>query len=275
MALNLLHTRARMSTITLIRRWVARNRQIYSPGTCTLYTRVIWRSARFAPENIKNLTPEHIERYIAHCLDKDKLSRRTVHNHIGVLKSFCRWASENYDIDNPTVKVKLLKYDPPKRRFITPEEYEKVLAVCSDSESRIIKLLYHTGLRAAELQNIQLSNIHGKSIRFTGKGRKERTVPLNKTAYNCLHENGKPTIDFLESFRNRNAIYALCSRLSKRAHLNSVATPHSYRRFFGNSLRAKGVDIFVISRLYGHASVQQTEQYLTEPDLQGATDCLD
>lgn len=277
MSLKLVNWATRMSTHQLVRRWVARNRQCYAQGTCVLYTRVIWRLAEFLPENIKNTTAEHLERYIAHCLDKEKLSRRTVHNHIGVIKSFFRWASENCDIDNPAAKIKLLKYNPPHRRFISPEEYEKVLAVCSDGESKIIKLLYHTGLRAAELQSLQLSNIHGRSIRFCGKGRKERVVPLSKTAYNCLHENGKPSIDFLESYRYRNAIYALCARLSKRARLNSVAGPHSYRRFFGNSLRQKGVDIYTISKLYGHASVQQTEQYLLcEPDaLMGITDVLD
>lgn len=273
----MLNWATRMSTHQLIRRWVARNRQIYSPGTCTLYSRVIWRAAQFAPEYIKNLTPEHLERYIAHCLDKDKLSRRTVHTHIGVLKSFCRWASENYALDNPASKIKLLKYDPPKRRFISPEEYEKVLAVCSDGESRIIKLLYHTGLRASELQGLQLSNIHGKLIRFIGKGRKERTVPLSKTAYDCLYIDGKPSIDFLESYRYRNAIYALCARLSKRAGLNSIATPHSFRRFFGKEMWKNKVDIYTISQIYGHSDIKTTEIYLqiTGDDLQGVTDCLD
>jgi len=275
MSLTMLNWATRMSTHQLIRRWVARNRQIYSPGTCTLYSRVIWRLVDFIPENIKNTTVEHLERYVAHCLDKEKLSRRTVCNHIGIIKSFFRWASENYDIENLASKIKLLKYDPPKRRFISPEEYEKVLAVCSDGESRIIKLLYHTGLRASELQGLQLSNIHGKSIRFTGKGRKERTVPLNETAYNCLYIDDKPHIDFLKSFRYRNALYALCARLSKRARLNSVASPHSYRRFFGTQLRAKGVDILTISQLYGHKNLDTTLLYLEHDDLQGSTDCLD
>lgn len=266
-----------MSTVEAIRRWCAKNRLIFSPGTCTTYSGVIWRFADFAPENIKNLTAEHIEKFIAHSLDKENLSRRTVDNRIGVIKSFCRWCSENYDLNNPAAKVKQLKYDPPKRRFITPEEYEKVLAVCSNGESRIIKLLYHCGLRSSELQNLQTSNIHGRAIRFTGKGRKERTVPLNDTAYNCIYIGGKPNLNFLKSYRYRNALYHLCNRLSKRARLNSVASPHSYRRFFGNSLIKEGVSIYYISKIYGHASVQQTEEYLScsADELRGVTDVLD
>lgn len=275
MAFNLLHLKARMSIDSLIRRWCARNRQVFAPGTNTVYTRVIWRAARFAPEYINNLTTEHLERYIAHCLDKEKLSRRTVHNHIAVLKSFCRWVSENYGLDNVAAKVKIIKFDPPHRRFISLKEYKKVLAVCSDDESKIVKMLYHTGLRASELQNLQLSNIHGRSIRFCGKGRKERTVPLNDTAYNCLHDkDGKPTINFLENFRTRNALYNICKRVSIRAGI-PIASPHAYRRFFGNQLRTNKVDIYTISRLYGHKTVAQTEQYLSEPDLEGVTDVLD
>jgi len=276
MSLGILHSRARMSIRTLIRRWVARNRQVFSPGTCKVYSGAIWRFADFIPTDIRNLQVEHIERYVAHLLEKEGLKRRSVNSHIGVIKSFCKWCSETFEIQNEAVKIKVLKYDPPKRRFINEEEYQKVLAVCSDGEGRVIKLLYHTGLRAAELQSLQLSNIHDRSIRFSGKGRKERTVPLNQTAYDCIYQNGKPNIKFLESYRSRNKLYALCRRLSIRAGI-PVAGPHAYRRVFGNQLRNKGVDIYKISKLYGHAEIKTTELYLAErPDeLKGLTDCLD
>lgn len=266
-----------MSTRELIRRWCARNRQVFTPGTCCLYSRVLWRFAKFLPADINNINVEHIDKYVAHLLDKEHLSRRSVNSQITAIKSFFRWLHETYEIPNEAAKSKLLKCNPPKRRFINPEEYEKILGVCQDGESQVIKLLFHTGLRVAELQSLRESNIHGRSIRFTGKGRKERTVPLNETAYKCLCENGKPHLNFLENYRNRNAIYALCKRLSKRARLNSVAGPHSYRRFFGNSLRDKGVDIYTIMKLYGHSNIKTTEMYLEQngEELKGVTDCLD
>ncbi|MHC4464911.1 MAG: tyrosine-type recombinase/integrase, partial [Planctomycetota bacterium] len=250
-----------MSTRELIGRWVAHNRQVFTPGTCKLYSRVIWRFAQFLPADARNINVEHIDKYVAHLLEKEHLSRRSVNSQITAIKSFFRWLHETYEIPNEAAKFKVLKCNPPKRRFISPEEYEKILGVCQDGESKIIKLLYHTGLRAAELQNLQVANIHGRSIRFAGKGRKERCVPLSKTAYQCICENGKPNIDFLESYRKRNAVYALCKKLSRKAGV-PVAGPHSYRRFFGNQLRQKGVDIFVISRLYGHSDIATTQMYL-------------
>lgn len=265
-----------MSTRTLIRRWCAHNRQYYTPGTAKIYSGVIWRAAQFLPEDIRHITAEHIERYIGHLLDAG-MKRRTVNCHIGTIKSFCRWLSENYDLKNPSEKIKILKPDPPKRRFVSPEEYETILSVCSEDESKVIKLLSHTGLRASELQSLRESNVHGKSIRFTGKGRKERSVPLNQTAYQCIYIDGKPHLDFLKSYRGPNALGNLCVRLSKRAGLDSVVSPHSFRRFFGKSLLNKGVGIYPIKELYGHADIRTTEIYLccSGDDLQGVTDVLD
>lgn len=274
MSLNLLQWATRMSTRELIRGWGEYNRRALTERTRLHYGMVIWRFAKFAPKNIKDLTPEHIERYLDSILKN--FTRRTANNHLIVVKSFCRWVAENFGFDNPASKVKFLKADPPKRRFISPEEYEKILSVCLDDEKRIIQLLYHTGLRSAELQSLQLNNIHDRAIRFTGKGRKERTVPLSETAYNCIHDNNKPNLNFLESYKHRNALYALCKKLSIKADI-PIAGPHAYRRFFGNSLRAKKVDIYTISKLYGHADVKTTEMYLScsGADLEGVTDVLD
>lgn len=276
MSLNLLQWATRMSTYQLIRGWGEHNRRVLTERTCLCYGMAIWRFADSAPKNIKDLTPEHIERYLDSVLKT--CIRRTVNNHLTAIKSFCRWASENYGLDNPASKVKFLKADPPKRRFITPEEYEKVFSICQEREAKIIQFLANTGLRAGELQELQINNISYdlKTLRFTGKNRKERTVPLNEAARNCILMDGKLTMNFLKSFRKRNALYALCKKLSIKAGI-PIAGPHSLRRFFGNSLIKKGIGIYYISKLYGHASVKQTEQYLScdTADLEGLTDVLD
>lgn len=276
MSLNLLQWATRMSTHQLIRGWGEHNRQALTERTRLHYGMVIWRFKEYAPNNIKNLTAEHIEHYLDSILKN--FTRRTANNHLIVVKSFCRWASENFGFDNPSSKVKFLKADPPKRRFLSAEEYDKILNVCQDGEAKIIQFLANTGLRSAELQELQTNNFSPdlKTFRFTGKGRKERTVPLNETARNCITENGKLTMNFLENYRKRNALYDLCKKLSIKAGV-PIAGPHSYRRLFGNRLIKKGVNIYYISKIYGHASVQQTEQYLScsADDLQGVTDVLD
>lgn len=277
MSLNLVKWATRMSTHQLIGRWGEHNRQALMERTRLYYGMVIWRFADFIPKNIKDLTAEHIERYLDSVL-KNNCTRRTANNHLTVVKSFCRWVAENFGFDNPAGKVKFLKADPPKRRFISPEEYDKILNVCQNGEARVVRFLANTGLRSAELQELQTSNFSTdlKILRFTGKGRKERIVPLNKTAQSCIAVNGKPNLNLLKSYRKRNALYALCKRLSHKASI-PIAGPHSLRRFFGNCLIKKGVSIYYVSKLYGHADIKTTEMYLqcTGDDLEGVTDCLD
>jgi len=237
---------------------------------------VIWRFADFAPDNLRNLTVEHIERYLDSILKN--YTRRCANAHLTAIKSFCRWASENQGLDNPAMKIKMLKEDPPKRRILSEEEYEKILNVCQGDEANIIKFLANTGLRASELQSLKLNNISysGRSLQISGKGRKARVVPLNLTAQSCITKNDKPDINFLKSYEHRNALFALCKRLSRKAGV-PVAGPHSYRRFFATQLMKNDVPIYKISKCLGHSEVRTTEIYLScsIEDLEGTTDVLD
>ena len=265
-----------MSKVAIIKGWVAHNRQVLTSRTHTHYQMVIWRFADFAPDNLRNLTVEHIERYLDSILKN--YTRRCANAHLTAIKSFCRWASENQGLDNPAMKIKMLKEDPPKRRILSEEEYEKILNVCQGDEANIIKFLANTGLRASELQSLKLNNISysGRSLQISGKGRKARVVPLNLTAQSCITKNDKPDINFLKSYEHRNALFALCKRLSRKAGV-PVAGPHSYRRFFATQLMRKGVSIYKISKLLGHSEVRTTEIYLScsIEDLEGTTDVLD
>lgn len=278
MSLNLLQWATRMSTIALVRRWVLHNRQTLTPRTHAHYTMVVWRFAECVPKNIKDLTVEHIERYLDSILKN--YTRRTANAHLTAVKSFCRWAAENYDTGNPAAKIKMLKEDPPKRRHLSPEEYEKILNVCQDGEANIIRFLANTGLRASELQSLNPNNFSYdlKTIRFAGKGRKQRVAVLNETARSCAIKSGKPHLNFLKSYRKRNALFALCKRLSRKAGV-PVAGPHSYRRFFATSLLNADVPIYKISKLLGHSDIRTTERYLApeceDRELEGVTDCLD
>lgn len=282
MSLKMLQWVARMSTPNdLIRKWVNHNRQVHSGRTHRLYSMVIWRFAEGLPENIKHITPEHIERYIQKMLDSN-LSRRYCNVHLTAIKSFFRWASLNNGLANPASKVKMLKEDPPHQRVLSPKEYEKLLSAADETETDLIIFIADTGLRTSELQSLRWGNIDA-SVRFLticGKGRKRRSVPLNKTLQAMLSKYPrKPKnfpLDFTKSYLRRNAVYALLKRLSRRAGIPTLG-PHALRRYFADSLRRKGVPIYTISKLLGHADVRTTEIYLHwgEADVLGVTDCLD
>lgn len=223
------------------------------------------------PVNPAHLTVEHVEHYLDVILKNH--TARTANAHLTAIKSFCRWSAEHYDIPNAAAKIRMLTENPPRQRVITEEEYQAVLDVCEDGEADIIKLLANTGLRSSELLSLELSNISPdlKFLRIVGKGRKARTIPLNKTCRKILSN----PINFS---KNRNSLYALCKKLSLLAKI-PVAGPHSYRHFFATRLIQQGVSLTKVSKILGHADTRTTERIychlVAEIDLAGITEVLD
>lgn len=263
-----------MSTTEAISTYVAYTER-FTPRTRELYRYVLHRFQDCCmPDRIADLRMEHIEKYLL----RVGPSNRTKNAHLTVVKSFTRFVSDRYNLPNPGAKIKMFKEDPPKRRWLTEQEYEKILSACKPNQKRVIQLLATTGLRAGELRNLQLSNISAdmKMLRFAGKGRKARAVPLCKTAQQCLQTDSRLNIDFLKSYRYRNGLNQLCRRLSRKSGV-SLFGPHALRRLFATSLIQKGVSVYTVSKLLGHADVRTTEIYLncSGEDLAGVTDVLD
>jgi len=278
---RLLQWRARMLFAEAITGWFNHNRR-YKPRTQDHYRMVIERFAKFAPVHAAELKPSHIEKYIDHVLEK--CINRTVNAHLTALKSFCRWLAEHYDIPNPCLKIKMLDEDPPKVRVLNDYEYQKVLTVCKPKELDVIRFLAHTGLRSSEFQQLTWDNIsHDRRfIKLTGKGRRQRLIPLNKTCQTILNNDSRNpdsnAIKFSESYISRYCVYRLCKKLAKHAAIPRFG-PHAIRHYFSTALYIKGVPVQFISKILGHADTRTTEKiyiHLWPPrDLLGVTDCLD
>jgi len=262
--------RARTSYVT---DWLSHNRR-FTARTQGHYKMVIWRFVKFMPGDIEKLSSNHIESYIADLLDRS--SNRTGNAHLTVIKSFCRWLERTYDAPNPAAKIPMLKEDPPKQRWLTHEEYLRILAVCKDGESDTIKLIAMSGLRASEVVGLSRDDIHEDKLVIIGKGRKRRVIPLNKTLKEILSRSTH--INFA---KNRVQLYRLCQRLSRRANIPCFG-PHALRHYFATELlrggeTKRGVSMVNVSALLGHSSVKTTERYLHFQDsfLTGVTDVLD
>ena len=231
-------------------------------------------------KRISQLNQQHIEEYINGLLVAG-LSNRTCNAHLTAIKSFGRWLSETYGLPNPAEKIKMLKEDPPKRRFLTSDQYQKILTTCTDGQSEIkpmLLFLANTGLRSSEAASLTWDDIspdlHWLNVQ-KGKGRKSRTIPLNKTCRKILsHYPHQPEthIQFLKSCRQ--AYFSACRKISKRADIKF--SPHDLRRLFANRLLWSNVSLDKISYLLGHSDIRTTELYLNHhPDVSGITDCLD
>ena len=142
----------------------------------------------------------------------------------------------------------------------------------------IIETLYGSGLRVSELVNLTLSNIFFKEdiIRVTGKGDKQRLVPLGNYSKKFI----KIYMDEIRIFKkikkedndvlflNRNGrkitramIFTIIKESTRKAGIKKKISPHTFRHSFATHLLENGADLRSIQLLMGHESITTTEIY--------------
>ncbi len=243
------------------------------------YKMVLNRFAESLPKRVLRITEinsKHIQEYLYQLRDK-KLSNRTSNAHLTAVKSFCKFYARYFGITNPAQAVTMLKESPPDARFLSPEEYKRIINAATSMGRDRFLFLAHTGLRAMEFYSLTWSclSYDNSSITIIGKGRKQRTVPLNKTCREILKQmsRGKGRIFGCTP----NAVWLQCNRLAEKLEIESFG-PHSFRHWFATQLLIKGIPIKKVSLLLGHKSVRTTEQcyaHILPADLANVTDVLD
>lgn len=142
----------------------------------------------------------------------------------------------------------------------------------------IIEVLYACGLRVSELINLKISDLYFDEgfIRVTGKGNKQRLVPIgsNTQKYINIYRNeirkhqkiDKKSQDIL--FVNRNGekltramIFTIVKDLTAKAGLKKNVSPHTFRHSFATHLLKNGADLRAIQQMLGHESITTTEIY--------------
>ncbi|HMM12680.1 MAG TPA: site-specific tyrosine recombinase XerD [Bacteroidales bacterium] len=190
---------------------------------------------------------------------------------------------------------KLIEADPttliesPKLGRKLPEvldytEIERMLeAIDLSSENghrnkAIIEVMYGCGLRVSELTGLKISEIYEKDefIRVTGKGDKERLVPIGRSALSALkvyleqiriHQKaGKKSGDivFLNARGHqlsRQMVFYIIKNLAAAAGIRKNISPHTFRHSFATHLLEGGADLRAVQQMLGHASITTTEIY--------------
>jgi integrase/recombinase XerD len=142
----------------------------------------------------------------------------------------------------------------------------------------ILETMYSCGLRVSELVNLKISDLYLDIgfIRVTGKGSKERLVPIGSEAvkFNRIYaENIRVHIDVKKGeedilFLNRRGsrlsrvmIFLIIKDLVKKAGINKVISPHTFRHSFATHLVEGGADLRAVQEMLGHESITTTEIY--------------
>jgi integrase/recombinase XerD len=145
----------------------------------------------------------------------------------------------------------------------------------------VLELLYGTGMRVSELVGLSLGDVDfdEELVRVTGKGDKQRLVPLGRSAARALHawlgsarplllEGARETRDAHAVFCNlrghrltRQGVDLVVRRHARRVGLPAATSAHTLRHTCATHMLARGADVRVIQELLGHASVATTQRY--------------
>lgn len=142
----------------------------------------------------------------------------------------------------------------------------------------IVEVLYGCGLRVSELVNLKLSNIYEQeqALLVTGKGDKQRWVPINPHALSMLltyihnvrsHldvKSGEEKFVFLNrrgTHLSRNYVFMFLQQAVEQAGIQKHVSPHSLRHSFATELVENGADLRAVQEMLGHESISTTEIY--------------
>lgn len=222
---------------------------------------------------------------------KVNVSQYTAQKYLAHLRAaFNKAMAQGYILENPFRKIKNFKIPESLPKFFSDEEFEKLLDIVEDNDLKdLILFAINTGLRQMELITLEWDQIDFSSrtlildnqVNIT-KSKKVRNVPLNKIAFDIISKRSTKSktgkiFTYKESAINQDFISKKFKKLVVKAKINTDLNFHSLRHTFASRLVQKGVSIYEVSKLLGHADIKTTQIYahLRSDDLRNAVERLD
>ena len=213
------------------------------------------------------------------------LSPNTQARRLSGLRSFFDYMIfESYRVSNPTDLIEAPKLGRKLPDVLDLNEVDLLLEQIDLGHPQgfrnraMLEMLYGSGIRVSELINLSLSNLFFQEnlIRVTGKGNKQRLVPMGKFTkkFILFYINNSRTQQNIDSvyqdivFLNRNGkiltrqmIFTIIKQLALKADIKKKIGPHTFRHSFATHLLENGADIRTIQILMGHENITTTEVY--------------
>jgi integrase/recombinase XerD len=254
-----------------------------APKTVEAYQRDLAALGAWLEGPIGRVTTEQLEQYLAE-LRARGLAPATIARRVAAVRSFFRHQTLlGVRADNPAAELELPRRRRTLPRTLSPAEAERLVEAASGTTPRalrdraLVELLYGAGLRVSEAVGLHKAGVdlEGRLVRCTGKGSKERVVPVGRQAVQALRRylaHGRPFLDTRhrpELFLNakgggltRAGAFLILRRLAGKAGLEPERVhPHLLRHSFATHLLEGGADLRSVQEMLGHADLATTELY--------------
>jgi integrase/recombinase XerD len=254
-----------------------------APRTVEAYRRDLLDLSEHVDGSLHAVTTEELERYLAE-LRAEGRSPATIARRTAAARSFYRHlVLLGRRAENPAAAVALPRKVRRLPRPLSPSEAERLIDAAAGTTPRalrdraLVELLYGAGLRVSEAVGLGKTDVdlEQRLVRATGKGSKERIVPLGRPAADALRRylsRGRPHLDrrhrpdlFLNAQGGgltRAGAFFVLRRLAEKAGLEPGRVhPHLLRHSFATHLLEGGADLRSVQEMLGHADLATTELY--------------
>lgn len=260
-----------------------------SANTIENYSFDLMRLVHFLAENNCKDNPisikeEMIQQFI-YAVSKEVKPRSQARIISGLKSFFSYLIFEDYRQDNPMELIETPKMGRKLPDTLSIQEIDTLIGTIDLSKEEgernraMLETLYGCGLRVSELISLKISDLFFDEgfIKITGKGNKQRFVPI-----------GKATIKFIQLYRTqvrthlsiqkghedtlflnrrgkqltRAMVFTIIKELATKINLNKTISPHTFRHSFATHLLENGADLRSIQLMLGHESITTTEVYV-------------
>jgi integrase/recombinase XerD len=253
-----------------------------TPNSIAAYRQDLRRFAEFCTGRVVD-DPATLHAYVD-SLRAAELSSRSIARHITTLRNFYSFLIREGKLStDPTSTMASPRQWKTLPKYLSLEQVDALLAAPDETKPKgvrdraMLQLLYASGLRVSELCAVELSGIilDPGVVRVMGKGRKERLVPMGRSAVQAIELYLQSARSALAAGRasrylfltnrggamTRQGFWKLLKNYGKQVGLWHNLTPHVLRHSFATHLLERGADLRSLQTMLGHADISTTEIY--------------
>lgn len=234
-------------------------------------------------KSLLEVTEQDITAFLAKRLQEGLANRSSARIISSLRRFYGYWFREGKITIDPTELIELPRVSQFLPQALSEQDVELLLQAPETTNTlgfrdrTMLELLYATGLRVSELVGLQLTQVSIRQgvVRVTGKGDRERLVPVGEEAVSWLENYllkvrpallaGRQSDDMFVTNRGhamtRQAFWHIIKRYAQKADIVKELSPHTLRHAFATHLLNHGADLRVVQLLLGHADLSTTQIY--------------